>query len=88
MYKVKIKCDGVIYVIMETDKMTLREVYKLALANIKELWSVGKPGRHDAYVYKDGEFIFLLALRERYYSNSYWTGLTRACDMKTCVMHV
>ena len=87
MYKVIIKCDGEIDVIMETDKMTLREVYKSALADIKDLWSVEKAGRYDAYVYKDGELLFLLALSARYYSNSYWRGLTRACDLKTCVMH-
>lgn len=88
MYKVIIKCDGEIDVIMETDKMTLRGVYKSALADIKDLWSVEKTGRYDAYVYKDGELIFLLALSACYYSNSYWTGLTRARDLKTCVMHV
>lgn len=87
MYKVIIKCDGATEVIMETDKMTLRDVYKSALADIKDLWSVEKTGRHDAYVYKDGELIFLLAL-SAYYSRSYWIGLTRASDLKTCVMHV
>ena len=86
MYKVIIKCDGEIVIIMETDKMTLRGVYKSALADIKDLWSTEKTGCYDAYVYKDGELIFLLALRALYYFNSYWTGSTRASDLKTCVI--
>ena len=85
MYKVIIKCGAEVVVIMETDKMTLRDVYKSALADIKDLWSVERTGRYDAYVYKDGKPIFLLAL-SAYYSNSFWVGLTRASDLKTCVI--
>ena len=61
MYKVIIKRDGAVDDIMETDKMTSRDVYKSVLAVIKriahmeKLSGYDKGYRYDAYVYKNGK---------------------------------
>lgn len=93
MYKVIIKRVGApdeIMEIMETDKMTSRDVYKSVLANIKWMNHIAKSSIYDIYdarVYKDGKFLYLLSLCEYFYLSKKWIGLTRACDLKTCVIH-
>lgn len=89
MYKVIIKRDSATDEIMETDKMTSRDVYKSALADIKRMAHIEKSSyydRYDAYVYKDGKILYLLALSDYRYSSAKWMGLTRASDLKTCVI--
>ena len=90
MYKVIIKCDGAVVGIMETDKMTSRDVYKSALADIKQLAHIETSrvyARYDAYVYKDGKFLYLLGLSDLRYLSVKWIGVTRASDLKTCIIH-
>lgn len=89
MYKVIIKCDGATEVIMETDKMTSRDVYKSALADIKWLSHIETASiydRYDAYVYKDGKLLYLLGLSDYRRLSAKWIGITRACDLKTCII--
>ena len=89
MYKVIIMRDGATYLIMETDKMTSRDVYKSALADIKCMAHMEKSSiydRYDAWVYKDGKFLYLLGLSDFRYLSKKWIGLTRSCDLKTCTI--
>lgn len=93
MYKVRIECNGEVLEIMETDKMSSSAVYKTVLADIKGFYHREALGRsyvrYNAFVYKDGKFLYLLALAcygclslsER------WLALTRADDMKTCFIY-
>ena len=91
MYEVIIKRDGETAEIMETDKMTSRNVYKTALSCIKCMPHMEKSSvynRYEAYVYKDGEFLYLLGLSDLRYLFKRWIGLTRGSDLKTCVINV
>lgn len=91
MYKVIIKRNGAVDEIMETDKMTSRDVYKSALADIKgcahveKLSCYDRSDRYEAYVYKNGKVVYLLALSARFLEAE-WIGITRASDLKTCVI--
>lgn len=90
MYKVIIRRDGVTDRIMETDKMPSRNVYKSALGDIKRLARTEKSScynSYDAYVYKDGKFLYLLGLSDYRYLSKRFIGLTRARDLKTCVIN-
>lgn len=94
MYRVIIKRNGAFDERMETRKMSSGEVYKTVLSAIKggahmeKLSGYDRSVRYDAYVYKDGKFLYLLGLTDYRYLSKKWIGLTRACDMKTCVLHV
>lgn len=91
MYKVIIKCNGVVDEIMETRKMSSGEVYKTALSAIKsgahmeKLSSYDRFVCYDAYVYKNGKLVYLLELITRFI-DSEWIGITRTSDMKLCVI--
>ena len=91
MYKVIIKRDGAVDEIMETDKMTSRDVYKSALADIKgcahmeKLSGYDRSDRCEAYVYRNGKIAYLLALSTSFIESD-WIGITRAADLKTCVI--
>ena len=91
MYKVIIKRDGATDEIMETDKMTSRDVDKSVLADIKRLAHMEKLSgydkdyMYDAYVYKNGKPTYLLRSSTRFL-DSEWIGITRATDLKTCVI--
>lgn len=89
MYRVIIRHDGVTDGILETDKMSSRDVYKYALGDIKWKSRTEKSScynSYDAYVYKDGKFLYLLGLSDFRYLSKKFIGLTRASDLKTCVI--
>ena len=89
MYRVIIRRNGAEDEIMETDKMTSRDVYKYALGDIKWMARAEKSicyVSYDAYVYKDGKFLYLLGLSDFGYLSKKFIGLTRASDLKTCVI--
>ena len=93
MYRVIIKRDGAIDELMEIRKMSSGEVYKTVLSAIKgcahmeKLSGYDRSVRYDAYVYKNGKFVYLLGL-STIFIDSEWIGITRSSDLKTCVMHV
>lgn len=89
MYKVITRCNEEVVKIMETDKMTSRDVYKSALADIKGMSHIEKSSdydRYEAYVYKGGKLLYLLALGDYRYLSAKWMGITRESDLETCVM--
>ncbi len=94
MYRVVIKCDGKIDELMEIDQMRSKDVYECILADIKysahreklTLSAADRYVQHDAYVYKNGKFVYLISLRTRFFIDSEWIGITRAADLKTCVI--
>lgn len=91
MYSVVIKRDGAFDEFMETRKMPSGDVYKTVLSAIKggalmeKLSGDGGSVRYDAYVYKNGKFVYLLGLIARSIGSE-WIGITRASDLKTCVI--
>lgn len=91
MYKVIIKRDGSLDELMELREMPSGEVYKSVLSAIKgcahmeKLSCYDRSYRYDAYVYKNDKFVYLIGLNTRFIETE-WMGITRAPDLKTCVI--
>ena len=91
MYRVIIKRDGAVDELMEMRKVSSANVYKTVLSAIKgcahmeKLSGYDRAFRYEAYVYENDKIAYLLALSTCSLVAE-WIGITRASDLKTCVI--